>query len=64
MSISGRVAKAERQVGAGREPVVVNIVNFGGKPLPAEEQRGNIIIRHVAYESIEARREGGAGHED
>ena len=33
-------------------------------PLPEEERRGNVTIRHVSYESIRERLEGGAGHED
>jgi hypothetical protein len=55
-SIKSRIEKVERQVGTGREPRVVQVVDFSGGPLPPEEKRGNIITRCVPYESIQRER--------
>jgi hypothetical protein len=51
MSIEQRVEKVERKLGIEDEPVVVEIVHFGG-PLPPEERRGNVIVRHLAYQGL------------
>jgi len=56
-SIEQRIERAEERLGTAREPVVHEIVHFGGS-LPPDEQRGNVIVRHVAYESVRARLEG------
>jgi len=44
------------------EPIIHEIVHFGGD-LPPDEQRGNVTMRHVAYENVRARLEGRAWHE-
>ena len=62
-SIERRIEQAEQALSVGQEPVVVNVVWFGGEPVPLEERRDNFIIRHIPYESIRERLEGGAGHE-
>ncbi len=62
-SIERRIEQAEQALGMGQEPIVINVVWFGGEPVPPEERRDNIIVRYVAYESVQKRLEGGAGHE-
>ena len=62
-AIARRIERAEKTLSMEQEPVVCGIIHFGGGPLPPEERRGNVVVRHVAYETIQARREGGAGHE-
>ena len=62
-SIERRIERAEETLGMGQEPVVVNIVWFGGEPVPPERRDGNFIIRHIPYETIQQRREGATGHE-
>ena len=57
-NIKGRIEKAEQALGVGQEPIIVNIVWFGGEPIPPEERRDNFITRYVAYESVRARLEG------
>ncbi len=42
----------------GEKLVVCDVVWFGGEPVPPEQRRDNVIVRHVAYEAVEARREG------
>jgi hypothetical protein len=51
-SIERRIERAEQALSVGQEPIIHRIIYFGGGPLPPEEQRGNVTIRHVAYESI------------
>jgi len=63
-SIERRIEQAEQALGMGQEPVVVNIVWFGGKPVPPERRDGNFVVRHIAYKSVQKRQDGGAGHED
>jgi sulfatase maturation enzyme AslB (radical SAM superfamily) len=63
-TIERRIERAEERLGLDQGPTVINIVWFGGEPAPPEERRDNFIIRHVAYESVQRPREGGAGHED
>ncbi|MFA6242030.1 MAG: hypothetical protein WC655_13940 [Candidatus Hydrogenedentales bacterium] len=60
MSIKQRVERVEERLGFDQDPVRHEIVHFGG-PLPPDEQRGNVVVRHVAYESIRERQEGGGG---
>jgi hypothetical protein len=58
-SIERRIERAEKSAGVKEEePVVHEIVHFGGGPLRPEERRGNVIVRHVAYESVRQRLEG------
>lgn len=61
-NIARRIGRAEERLGLDQGPVVVNVVWFGGEPVPPEERRDNLIIRHVAYEVIQSQREGGAGY--
>jgi len=63
MNIERRIERAEQTLSMNGEPIIVNVVDFSGGPLPPEERRGNLVIRHVAYESIRERLEGGAGRE-
>lgn len=56
--ITKRVEQAEERLNLDRAPVIVRVVDFGGGPLPPEERRGNVIIRHVSYESVRERLEG------
>jgi sulfatase maturation enzyme AslB (radical SAM superfamily) len=57
--IERRIERAEEALNMGQGLVVVNVVWFGGEPVPPEERRDNVIIRHVAYEGVRERREGG-----
>ncbi len=57
-SIERRIEQAEERLGLDQGPTIINVVWFGGEPVPAEERRGNIIIRHAAYESIRERLDG------
>jgi len=50
--IEKRIQQAEEALNMGQGLVVVNVVWFGGEPVPPERRRDNIIIRHVAYESV------------
>jgi len=52
MNIERRIKKAEQKLGVDREPVLHQIINFGDGPLPPDEKRGNIIVRHVHYSEI------------
>lgn len=63
MSIERRVRKVEESLSMGERPIVCNLVWFGGEPVPPEQRRGNVIIRHVAYEAVQGPQEGRAGHE-
>ncbi len=58
MNIERRIQKAEERLGVDDPPAVMQIVLFGGGLLPPDERRGNVIVRHVFYESIRERREG------
>jgi hypothetical protein len=58
-----RIERAEEALGMGQEPITINVVWFGGKPLPPERRDGNFITRYVAYESLEKRPAGGTEHE-
>ena len=51
-SIERRIEKAEERLSLDRGLIIVRVVDFSGGPLPAEERRDNVIIRHVAYESV------------
>jgi len=62
-SIERRIEQAEQALSVGQEPIIHRIIYFGGGPLPPEEQRGNVTIRQVAYESIRQQQEEEAGHE-
>jgi hypothetical protein len=53
VSIEQRIEKAERKLGMDEQPTVVNVVMFSDGPLPPEERRGNLIVRHVAYRGQE-----------
>jgi len=57
-NIARRIERAEERLGLDQGPLIVNVMDFSGGPLPPEERRGNVIIRHVAYESIRERLEG------
>jgi len=52
MNIERRIKKAEQRLGVDQEPVLHQIINFGDGPLPPEEKRGNVIVRHVHYSDI------------
>ena len=54
--ITKRVKRAEEWLNLDREPVIHEIVHFGGT-LPPEQRRGNVIIQHVSYESVRERME-------
>lgn len=57
-----RIEQAEEALGLDQGPITINVVWFGGEPVPPEQRRDNVIVRHVPYESIQPRREGGAGY--
>jgi sulfatase maturation enzyme AslB (radical SAM superfamily) len=59
-SIARRIERAEERLGLDQAPIIVNVVWFGGEPVPPEQRRDNVIIRHVAYES--RRKAAGQGH--
>jgi hypothetical protein len=61
-NLERRIGRAEEALSVGQEPIIVNIVDFSGGPLPSEQRRGNVIVRHVAYATIQPPQEGGAGH--
>ena len=51
-NIKTRIEKAEQRLNLDREPIICAIVDFGDKPLPPDEQRGNVLVRHVRYSDI------------
>jgi len=57
-SIAKRIERAEERLGLDQGPIIVHVVWFGGEPVPPEERRDNVILRHVAYESVRERLEG------
>lgn len=59
-----RIEQAEEALSIGQGPIIINVVWFGGEPVPPEQRRDNVIVRCVAYESVQKQREGGVGHED
>ena len=61
--IERRIEQAEQALGMGQEPITINVVWFGGEPVPPEQRRDNIIIRYVAYENVRERMAREAGHE-
>lgn len=63
MSIERRIRKAEEALSVGQEPIVVKVVWFGGEPVPPEQRRDSLIVRHVAYEAVQGGQEREAGHE-
>ena len=63
MSIQRRVRKAEEAVNLDREPIVCGIVWFGGEPVPSEQRQGNVMGRHVAFETIQMQQEERARYE-
>ena len=48
-----RIERAETALGVAQSEIVLNIVWFGGEPLPPEKRCGNLIIRHVPYERVQ-----------
>ena len=62
-SIERRIERAEEALGMGQEPITVNIVWFGGEPVPPDERRDNTIVHHVRYEAIRKQLEEGAARE-
>jgi len=63
MSIERRIRRAEEALSMGRESTVVNVVWFGGEPVPAEQRRDSLIVRYVAYEAVQGGQKSEAGHE-
>jgi len=61
-NLERRIERAEQALSMDVEPIIHEIVHFGGD-LPPDEQRGNVTMRHVAYENVRARLEGRAWHE-
>jgi hypothetical protein len=64
MNIEHRIERAETALSIGQEPIIIEVVWFGGGPLPPEEHRGNIITRHVAFESVRGRLKREGSHDD
>ena len=62
-SIAKRVKRAEERLSLDQGLIIINVVLFGGEPVPPEERRGNIVSRFVAYEAVQTRLKGGSGHE-
>lgn len=62
-NIARRIERAEERLGLDQEPIIVDLVWFGGEPVPPEQRRDNVILRYVAYETVQRQREGGAGRE-
>jgi len=48
--IQSRLRKLEDQLGMGKEPVVIMIVDFSGGPLPRERHQDGSTVRYVKYE--------------
>jgi hypothetical protein len=59
-SIARRIERAEERLGMDQGPIVITLTWFGGEPVPPEERRDNVILRHVGYETTQKRLEGGA----
>ena len=51
-----RIERAESGLDMDQAPIIVKIVDFSGGALPPEERRGNVTIRHVPYDGIQAGR--------
>ncbi len=62
-NIVRRIERAEERLGLYQGPRIINIVWFGGEPVPAEEKRDNFIIRYVAYERVRKWQEERTEHE-
>jgi hypothetical protein len=57
-SIAKRIERAEERLGLDQGLIIIiNVVWFGGEPVPPEERRGNIVSRYVAYEAVQERQE-------
>ena len=52
-----RVKKVEEQLNVGKEPIVCQIVMFGGGPLPPEQVDGNRVTKFISYEDLIAGRQ-------
>jgi len=61
--ITKRIERSEERLGLNHGPITINVVWFGGEPVPPEERHDNVIVRHVAYESVQKRWERGTEHE-
>lgn len=59
-NIVKRVERAEEALGMDQRPITINVVWFAGEPVPPEQRRDNVLIRHVAYENIQKRRKEGS----
>lgn len=57
MSIEHRIRKAEEKLNMTDEPIVCEIVMFGGGPLPPERREGNRITRFISCSDLMARRQ-------
>ena len=56
-SLQRRIERAEERLGLDQGLTIINVVWFGGEPVPPERRDGNFITRYVAYESLEKRQE-------
>jgi hypothetical protein len=51
-NIAKRIGRAEGRLGLDQKPMTINIVWFGGKPVPPDERHDNTIVYYVPYEAI------------
>jgi len=59
-TIKHRIEQVEKSIGIDQQPIIHEIVFFGGGPLPPDEKPGNITIKHAHYESMQAELEAQA----
>lgn len=50
--ITRRVARIEERLGLDQGPMTINVVWFGGVPVPPEERRDNVILQYTPYEAV------------
>ena len=58
MHIERRIERAEERLGLDQGLTIINVVWFGGEPVPPEERRDNTIVRYIPYEAVPERSEG------
>jgi hypothetical protein len=51
MSIQQRLKKVEEKLNIHSEPIVIQLIDFSGGPLPPDKLENGILIKYVAYEA-------------
>jgi hypothetical protein len=48
-NIEKRLERIEGKLNVGKEPIIIEIVEFGDGELPPEQVVGGITVRHIRY---------------